>query len=76
MVSETLKITAFKKPPTSNPLTMVDANITIKAFITKVNKPSVRILIGKVNNTNKGLINKFNTPRTTTKIIALHIPAI
>lgn len=36
------------------------ANWSITALITNKNKPSVSIVIGKVKNTNKGFINKFN----------------
>ena len=39
---------AHQKPSTVNPLIILDANKINKALITKVNKPRVKIFIGKV----------------------------
>lgn len=62
---------AVKKPLTTNPLTNCPASKTIIAFITNKNKPNVRIVTGKVNNTNNGLTNIFNIAIVNATIIAV-----
>lgn len=62
------------KPPISNPFTIVEANIIIKVFITKVNKPKLNKFIGKVKRTKNGLITIFKKPKTKANIKALHKP--
>lgn len=59
-----LKKNAVQKPSTLNPGTIADTIIIIKAFITRVNNPKVRILIGNVRITNKGFMNIFTSPNT------------
>lgn len=56
---------AGKKPDTENPGTIFATSQNISAFITKVNKPKVRILIGKVKIINTGLIKIFTRPITS-----------
>lgn len=62
---------AGQKPPTSNPGTSQLASIIIKALITKVNKPRVKILIGKVIKISNGFITIFMMPKTTATIKAV-----
>ena len=47
---------ACQNPLTSNPFIIVDESKISKALITKVNKPRVKILIGKVININIGFM--------------------
>ncbi len=54
----------------SKPLTMELASQKMRPLIIRVNKPSVIILIGKVNNINTGLINALSKPRTRAAISA------
>lgn len=56
---------AHPKPETSKPGTNLPTNNTIKALITKVKRPSVKILIGKVKIIKIGLITAFTNPKTT-----------
>jgi len=70
-----LKNKALINPPTWKPLTMLEASIIIRALITKVNKPNVKILIGKVKITSNGFIKIFKRPITSDKIKALQNPA-
>ena len=55
-----LKSIAFQNPSTLNPGTSADTIIMITAFITSVNKPSVKIFIGKVKMIKRGLINSYS----------------
>lgn len=75
IVKTILKNKALINPPTSKPLTILEANMIIKALITNVNNPNVRILIGKVKSTSNGFIKLFKRPRTRAKIKALQTPA-
>lgn len=61
---------ALKNPSTSNPGVRNPASIKSNAFITKLNNPKVRILIGKVIICNKGLMNVFISDIITTTNIA------
>jgi hypothetical protein len=54
----------------TNPLTMWDASMSIRALITSKNNPNVNIVIGKVNNINIGFTNKFIIPKTAATITA------
>ena len=54
---------AHKKLSTSNPGTIALASMTIRAFITKVNKPSVKILSGKVSAKTIGRIKALIRPK-------------
>lgn len=47
-----------------NPLTIFETIIKNTAFITNENKPSVRILIGRVRIVIRGFINAFMIPNT------------
>ena len=49
-------IKALRKLSTSNPGVIKPAKLNKKAFITKVNNPKVKILIGKVTKTKTGFI--------------------
>ena len=62
---------AQPKDDTWKPLTRFWARRTIKAFITQVNRPSVKILKGKVKISNKGFINVLTIPRTIDTNIAV-----
>ena len=52
-------------------MTKILANQNIRAFTTNVNKPSVRILTGKVRIITRGLIRALITPKITAKINAV-----
>lgn len=69
-----LKSMAHQNPLTSKPWTTFDVSSTNAALITKVNNPSVRILIGRVINIRKGLISVFITPRKRATRRAEKIP--
>ena len=58
-------ISAHKNPSTLNPGTKFAVKIITKAFITKVNNPKVRILIGRVNIKRIGFTKALITPNTT-----------
>lgn len=75
IVKTMLNSRALTKPPTSKPLTMLEASIIIKALITKVKSPKVKTLIGNVRRTSNGLMITFKRPITITKIKALQNPA-
>lgn len=53
---------AAQKPVTAKPGTILATSKNISALITKVNKPKVRMLIGKVKIINTGLIKIFTRP--------------
>ena len=53
---------AYQKLSTEKPSINVPANQNNEAFMTKVNRPKVRILIGKVRIKIIGLTNKFSSP--------------
>lgn len=71
-----LNIKAVIKPSTSKPPTIFVQSNTIKALITKRNKPKVSTVTGSVKNTMIGLIKMFNNPSTTATISAVVKPAI
>lgn len=48
----------------SKPLNSFAASFRITAFTTKVNKPKVKMLIGKVKNNKRGLNKKLKKPIT------------
>jgi len=59
----------LNKRATKNPLTLKPGNIaaakpTIKAFITRVNSPNVKMFIGKVKKIKIGRIKEFIAPKT------------
>lgn len=62
-----VKKESIRKPPTS--LDVITRRI---AFITKINRPRVIMVVGRVRKIKIGLTNKFNTPKTraTTKAVA------
>ena len=62
---------ALKNPSTSNPGAIHPANINISALITKLNKPNVKKLIGKVIICKNGLINVLISAITIQTNIAL-----
>jgi len=59
----TLKSNAHQKFLTSKPDTKKSVNCINNAFITKVNKPKVKIFIGKVNIISIGLIMALIKPK-------------
>jgi len=61
---------AVPKPATLKPGTRPDVIISIKAFITKENRPSVIIVIGKLSIVKIGLIIMFTSPITKAAIKA------
>ncbi len=69
-----LNSTATQKPLTSNPFITDEANKINEALITKVNRPSVRIFIGKVRIIKIGFRIIFITPKNTASHKAAHIP--
>ena len=69
-----LKSNAHQKVLTSRPGTIHATSIIIKALITKVNKPKVKMLIGNVKMISKGLINVLIRPNTKAETSAAHTP--
>ncbi len=53
---------AAPKPSTLNPGVILPANSNIKALITKVNNPSVSMVIGNVSISKTGLISALTSP--------------
>lgn len=67
-----LKNKAVQKPSIPKPVTSLEHNIIIAAFITNRNNPSVIKVTGKVKRTRIGFTNKFSSPKTiatTTEVI-------
>lgn len=69
------KTIATPSPLTENPSIRESVNKTIAPLITKRKRPSVRIVIGSVNNVMMGLINVLINPSTIPTIIASPYPA-
>ena len=67
---------AFSNPLTLNPGTMALARSIIRPLMTKVNSPSVRILIGSVSISNKGLMMTLTKPRTIAASKAPTMPTL
>jgi hypothetical protein len=77
MIANTMaKTSAQSQPSTLNPGTIHEVNMTQKAMMTKLNKPNVRIVIGKVRISKRGLMKALMIPRTTATISAVPKPAI
>lgn len=57
---------AVPNPSIVNPVTSELASKNKNALMTKINNPSDRIVIGKVNITNTGLISRFTNEITAT----------
>lgn len=55
---------AVKKESTTKPPTILLHKIIIKALMTNKNNPSVKKVIGKVNNTKIGFIKILSNPKT------------
>ncbi len=70
-----LNTSAQSIPSTINPGTKVATITTIKALITKLNNPKVRILIGNVKNTTNGFMNVLTTARTIATTNAVTKPS-
>lgn len=68
-----LKRSAHQKLHTSNPGTIIDASNTIKALITRINRPSVKIVMGMVRIRSIGFKKKFNNVNTADTIMAFNI---
>ncbi len=70
MDSKILNNKAEKNPETANPDTNLSASKIIMALITKINKPKVTSVAGKVKKINNGLTTIFNNAITAATIIA------
>lgn len=70
-----LKSIAIQKPLTEKPWITDEASKINKALMTKVNKPSVRILIGSVKITRIGFIMTLIRPRNKATHNAAQKPA-
>lgn len=66
---------ATQKPVTSNPLIIDEANRIINALITKVSRPKVKILIGKVIKIKIGLSKIFNSAKNKASQSTVQKPA-
>lgn len=64
----------YQKSCTKNPGTILLVNITNTALIINVNKPNVRIVMGRVSKIRNGLINIFNNPSTSATSSAVENP--
>ena len=69
--STRLNINAQKKPSIRMPSINLSAIMMINALMTKRNKPSVMMVIGRVNKISNGLIKAFNTASTRANITAV-----
>lgn len=76
MLSITPIIKAFQNDPTRKFSDIADAIMIIPAFITNVNKPKDKRIIGKEKNESIGLSDTFNTPMMAATIIAVPNPLI
>ncbi|MDX1535709.1 MAG: hypothetical protein R3346_03050 [Candidatus Spechtbacterales bacterium] len=65
---------AQRNPSTVNPGTIKEDNQTKNALITKVNKPRVKIFIGRVKKTKIGFMKIFRIPRTNATAKAVRNP--
>jgi len=63
-------ITAGTHPLISKPFNIPAANLKIIAFTIKVKRPSVKMLIGKVNNRSMGRRSILKNPTTSAAIMA------
>ncbi len=70
MDSKILNNKAEKNPETAKPDTNLSASKIIMALITKINKPKVTSVAGKVKKISNGLTTIFNNAITTATIIA------
>ena len=61
-------------PSTANPLTSQSHSKIIAAFITKRNKPNVKIVTGNANNFKMGLMKVFSIASTIATIIRVITP--
>lgn len=72
-----LNITAHQKPLTENPSTILSIIIKIHALITRIKRPSVKMVSGSVRNTMTGLMNvlimasNMATPTAVQKLLIL-----
>ncbi len=64
-----LKRNAVKKESTLKPSTILSHKTMISALIKNKNSPSVKMVAGRVKNTNIGFTKTFKIPRTTATII-------
>ena len=60
-----LKRSAVKNPLTKKPGIRNDARSTRKALITKIKRPSVKMVIGRVSKMSMGLTKELRIPKTT-----------
>ena len=73
--SKILKSNAIQKPETAKPSTNLSASRIIIALITKMNKPNVIKVAGKVKKIKSGLTIIFNNAITMATIIAEKNPS-
>ncbi len=66
---------AARIPETVKPSMKVEANQNKTAFITKVNRPRVNNVTGKVSKRRIGLTMALSTPKTKAAIIAIYRPS-
>lgn len=66
-----LKKSAVQKESTPNPPTILSQSNIIIALITNKNRPKVKMVNGRVNITNIGLIKILSNPKTTATINAV-----
>jgi hypothetical protein len=71
-----LKSMAVQNELTSNPSTKLSQSKIMTALMTNKNKPNVKKVTGKVNNTNMGFTKKFNNPRTMATVKAVENSSI
>ena len=66
-----LKKKAVQNPSTRKPGTILSTSKTIKALMTKRNKPIVKMVIGIVRMIKRGLIIIFNNAKTAATLSAV-----
>ncbi len=66
---------AIQKPSTENPFITDESNKINKALITKVNKPKVKMFMGKVISINIGLSRILTMPKNNASQSAVQKPA-
>lgn len=63
------KRSAHQKLVTVNPGTIIPANNIRSALITKIKRPNVTIVNGRVRSNRIGFMNVFKTPKTIARIM-------
>lgn len=60
-----LKMKAVRKESTRKPGTRLEAKSTRRVLMTRINKPKVTMVMGRVRKTRMGLTMAFKMPKTT-----------